>query len=194
MTVITQLYLINLKFTLKISVAIERRQIKCTETKWTQTTELLRITSWLLYSHFKINISIESKHIALLLLILFLAKYLLCQLYTFWCDIRANSACWYHKKSFLLVFSRLAYIHLYGCCHAPTLMFMLFWFTKNPLFFRCRIWVENCRRADLEAKTSDQLNKHYRLCAKHFDPAMVCKTVSMHMNLQLPPNVDFLSK
>ncbi|XP_023251908.1 52 kDa repressor of the inhibitor of the protein kinase-like, partial [Seriola lalandi dorsalis] len=40
----------------------------------------------------------------------------------------------------------------------------------------CRIWVENCRRADLEAKTSDQLNKHYRLCAKHFDPAMVCKT------------------
>uniref|UniRef100_A0A672FSC9 THAP-type domain-containing protein n=1 Tax=Salarias fasciatus TaxID=181472 RepID=A0A672FSC9_SALFA len=40
------------------------------------------------------------------------------------------------------------------------------------------IWVENCRRADLEAKTSDQLNKHYRLCAKHFDPAMVCRTVS----------------
>ncbi|KAM9319003.1 THAP domain containing 12b isoform 2-T2 [Pholidichthys leucotaenia] len=40
----------------------------------------------------------------------------------------------------------------------------------------CRIWVENCRRADLEAKTSDQLNKHYRLCAKHFDPAMVFKT------------------
>lgn len=39
--------------------------------------------------------------------------------------------------------------------------------------------MENCRRADLEAKTSDQLNKHYRLCAKHFDPAMVCKTVSI---------------
>lgn len=45
------------------------------------------------------------------------------------------------------------------------------------LLSRCRIWVENCRRADLEAKTADQLNKHYRLCAKHFDPAMVCKTV-----------------
>ncbi|XP_030648517.1 THAP domain containing 12a [Chanos chanos] len=41
---------------------------------------------------------------------------------------------------------------------------------------RCRIWVENCRRADLEAKTADQLNKHYRLCAKHFEPHMVCKT------------------
>ncbi|KAK2847404.1 hypothetical protein Q5P01_010403 [Channa striata] len=49
-----------------------------------------------------------------------------------------------------------------------------FRFPRDPE--RCRIWVENCRRADLEAKTSDQLNKHYRLCAKHFDPAMVCKT------------------
>lgn len=28
----------------------------------------------------------------------------------------------------------------------------------------------------METKTSDQLNKHYRLCAKHFDPAMVYKT------------------
>uniref|UniRef100_A0AAQ4QI74 THAP domain containing 12b n=1 Tax=Gasterosteus aculeatus aculeatus TaxID=481459 RepID=A0AAQ4QI74_GASAC len=46
-----------------------------------------------------------------------------------------------------------------------------FRFPRDPE--RCRIWVENCRRADLEAKTSDQLNKHYRLCAKHFDPAMV---------------------
>lgn len=49
-----------------------------------------------------------------------------------------------------------------------------FRFPRDPE--RCRLWVENCRRADLEAKTSDQLNKHYRLCAKHFDPAMVYKT------------------
>ncbi|XP_038159310.1 THAP domain containing 12b [Cyprinodon tularosa] len=49
-----------------------------------------------------------------------------------------------------------------------------FRFPRDPE--RCRIWVENCRRADLEAKTADQLNKHYRLCAKHFDPALVCKT------------------
>ncbi|KAK1786476.1 hypothetical protein P4O66_017612, partial [Electrophorus voltai] len=40
----------------------------------------------------------------------------------------------------------------------------------------CRLWVENCRRADLEEKTPDQLNKHYRLCAKHFEPTMICKT------------------
>ncbi|XP_057695646.1 THAP domain containing 12b isoform X1 [Corythoichthys intestinalis] len=49
-----------------------------------------------------------------------------------------------------------------------------FRFPRDPE--RCRIWVENCRRADLEAKTADQLNKHYRLCAKHFDPALVYKT------------------
>lgn len=57
--------------------------------------------------------------------------------------------------------------------------------------FRCRIWVENCRRADLEAKTSDQLNKHYRLCAKHFDPAMVCKTVSITHNCSQQPGSMF---
>ncbi|TRY93938.1 hypothetical protein DNTS_025222 [Danionella cerebrum] len=50
-----------------------------------------------------------------------------------------------------------------------------FRFPRDPE--RCRLWVENCRRADLEEKTPDQLNKHYRLCAKHFDPAMICKTV-----------------
>ncbi|XP_061829115.1 THAP domain containing 12b [Nerophis lumbriciformis] len=49
-----------------------------------------------------------------------------------------------------------------------------FRFPRDPE--RCRIWVENCRRADLEAKTVDQLNKHYRLCAKHFDPSLVYKT------------------
>uniref|UniRef100_A0A8C7BG99 THAP-type domain-containing protein n=1 Tax=Neovison vison TaxID=452646 RepID=A0A8C7BG99_NEOVI len=39
-----------------------------------------------------------------------------------------------------------------------------FRFPRDPA--RCQKWVENCRRADLEDKTPDQLNKHYRLCAK----------------------------
>uniref|UniRef100_A0AAY4AFT5 THAP-type domain-containing protein n=1 Tax=Denticeps clupeoides TaxID=299321 RepID=A0AAY4AFT5_9TELE len=51
-----------------------------------------------------------------------------------------------------------------------------FRFPRDP--DRCRLWVENCRRADLETKTSEQLNKHYRLCARHFEPAMICRTVS----------------
>ncbi|XP_066478501.1 52 kDa repressor of the inhibitor of the protein kinase isoform X1 [Tiliqua scincoides] len=41
---------------------------------------------------------------------------------------------------------------------------------------RCQRWVENCRRADLEDKTPDQLNKHYRLCAKHFETSMICRS------------------
>ena len=49
---------------------------------------------------------------------------------------------------------------------------VLFWL----YFCRCQKWVENCRRADLEDKTPDQLNKHYRLCAKHFETSMICRT------------------
>uniref|UniRef100_A0A673SYY4 THAP-type domain-containing protein n=1 Tax=Suricata suricatta TaxID=37032 RepID=A0A673SYY4_SURSU len=46
-----------------------------------------------------------------------------------------------------------------------------FRFPRDPA--RCQKWVENCRRADLEDKTPDQLNKHYRLCAKHFETSMI---------------------
>ncbi|KAM4816118.1 52 kDa repressor of the inhibitor of the protein kinase-like [Urocitellus parryii] len=49
-----------------------------------------------------------------------------------------------------------------------------FRFPRDPA--RCQKWVENCRRADLEDKTPDQLNKHYRLCAKHFETSMICRT------------------
>ncbi|XP_051843034.1 52 kDa repressor of the inhibitor of the protein kinase [Antechinus flavipes] len=49
-----------------------------------------------------------------------------------------------------------------------------FRFPRDPA--RCQKWVENCRRADLEDKTPDQLNKHYRLCAKHFETSMICKS------------------
>uniref|UniRef100_A0A8C5KH19 THAP-type domain-containing protein n=1 Tax=Jaculus jaculus TaxID=51337 RepID=A0A8C5KH19_JACJA len=49
-----------------------------------------------------------------------------------------------------------------------------FRFPRDPA--RCQKWVENCRRADLEDKTPDQLNKHYRLCARHFETSMICRT------------------
>uniref|UniRef100_A0A2I3RE70 THAP-type domain-containing protein n=1 Tax=Pan troglodytes TaxID=9598 RepID=A0A2I3RE70_PANTR len=49
-----------------------------------------------------------------------------------------------------------------------------FRFPRYPA--RCQKWVENCRRADLEGKTHDQLNKRYRLCAKHFATSMICRT------------------
>uniref|UniRef100_A0A8C7DPW3 THAP-type domain-containing protein n=1 Tax=Oncorhynchus kisutch TaxID=8019 RepID=A0A8C7DPW3_ONCKI len=52
------------------------------------------------------------------------------------------------------------------------------------LFFRFPMdteryqWVENCHGKDLEDKTPDQLNRHYRLCAKQFEPSVICKAVS----------------
>ncbi|KAG8431356.1 hypothetical protein GDO86_018984 [Hymenochirus boettgeri] len=49
-----------------------------------------------------------------------------------------------------------------------------FRFPRDP--DRCQKWVENCRRVDLEDKTPDQLNKHYRLCAQHFEDSMICKS------------------
>eukprot|EP00069_Balaena_mysticetus_P001116 bmy_03705T0 len=50
----------------------------------------------------------------------------------------------------------------------------VFRFLQDPA--RCQKWVENSRRADLEDKTPDQLNKLYRLCAKHFETSMICRT------------------
>ncbi|XP_070605595.1 52 kDa repressor of the inhibitor of the protein kinase isoform X1 [Erythrolamprus reginae] len=49
-----------------------------------------------------------------------------------------------------------------------------FRFPRDPV--RCQRWVENCRRVDLEDKTPDQLNKHYRLCAEHFETSMICRS------------------
>ncbi|XP_056417151.1 52 kDa repressor of the inhibitor of the protein kinase isoform X1 [Hyla sarda] len=49
-----------------------------------------------------------------------------------------------------------------------------FRFPRDPI--RCQKWVENCRRYDLEDKTPDQLNKHYRLCAQHFEDIMICRS------------------
>ncbi|XP_038861403.1 52 kDa repressor of the inhibitor of the protein kinase-like [Salvelinus namaycush] len=40
---------------------------------------------------------------------------------------------------------------------------------------RCKQWVDNCHCKDLEDKTPDQLNRHYRLCVNHFEPSMICK-------------------
>ncbi|XP_072333509.1 52 kDa repressor of the inhibitor of the protein kinase-like isoform X2 [Scyliorhinus torazame] len=47
-----------------------------------------------------------------------------------------------------------------------------FRFPKDPE--RCQKWVENCRRADLENRTAEQLHKQYRLCARHFEQSLIC--------------------
>lgn len=45
---------------------------------------------------------------------------------------------------------------------------------------RCKKWVENCSRSDLKDKTPDHLNKYHRLCARHFEPNLITKTVSCY--------------
>lgn len=50
---------------------------------------------------------------------------------------------------------------------------------KTPLFSfpldteRCKQWLKNCCRQDLESETPELLHKTYKLCAKHFEPAMI---------------------
>lgn len=40
---------------------------------------------------------------------------------------------------------------------------------STTTFCRCRQWVINCRRADLDRKPVDQLNRNFYLCAEHFE-------------------------
>ncbi|XP_035522546.1 uncharacterized protein si:dkey-250d21.1 [Morone saxatilis] len=47
----------------------------------------------------------------------------------------------------------------------------LFSFPLDPE--RCKQWLNNCCRQDLASEPPEQLNKLYRLCAKHFEPSMI---------------------
>ncbi|KAL0994376.1 hypothetical protein UPYG_G00121410 [Umbra pygmaea] len=61
---------------------------------------------------------------------------------------------------------------------------------------RCKQWVENCHHKDLEDKTPDELNRHYRLCAKHFEPSMICNANPYRTRLKdnaTPTNFDLTS-
>ncbi|XP_067889196.1 52 kDa repressor of the inhibitor of the protein kinase-like isoform X2 [Heterodontus francisci] len=57
-----------------------------------------------------------------------------------------------------------------GSTNYPDLPF--FRFPRDPE--RCQKWVENCRRADLENRSAEQLHKQYRLCARHFEQSLIC--------------------
>ncbi|TDH04617.1 hypothetical protein EPR50_G00134720 [Perca flavescens] len=47
----------------------------------------------------------------------------------------------------------------------------LFSFPLDPE--RCKQWLNNCQRPDLASEPPEQLHKLYRLCAKHFEPAVI---------------------
>ncbi|XP_072514426.1 uncharacterized protein [Salminus brasiliensis] len=40
---------------------------------------------------------------------------------------------------------------------------------------RCRQWVGNCGRPDLQAKTPEYLHRHFKLCSKHFEASLIHK-------------------
>ncbi|XP_033499127.2 uncharacterized protein LOC117267355 [Epinephelus lanceolatus] len=49
----------------------------------------------------------------------------------------------------------------------------LFSFPLDPE--RCKQWLNNCHRQDLASEPPEQLHKLYRLCAKHFEPSVICR-------------------
>lgn len=57
-----------------------------------------------------------------------------------------------------------------------------------PHIFRCKQWVGNCHRPDLETKTAEDLHKNYKLCSKHFETSMICQQVSEHLLLKKKRN------
>lgn len=49
-----------------------------------------------------------------------------------------------------------------------------------PHTSRCKQWVGNCHRPDLETKTAEDLHRNFKLCSKHFETSMICQQVSEH--------------
>ncbi|XP_077098480.1 uncharacterized protein LOC143749819 isoform X2 [Siphateles boraxobius] len=61
---------------------------------------------------------------------------------------------------------------------------------------RCKQWVGNCHRPDLETKTAEDLHRNYKLCSKHFEAAMTCQQSDLKSVLKddaIPTIFDFAS-
>ncbi|XP_023695975.1 uncharacterized protein [Paramormyrops kingsleyae] len=61
---------------------------------------------------------------------------------------------------------------------------------------RCKQWLDNCRRPDLENKTPEQLHRLYKLCARHFEPSLICRHSALRTVLKedaVPTIFDFTS-
>uniref|UniRef100_A0A8C9RR25 Uncharacterized LOC108936243 n=1 Tax=Scleropages formosus TaxID=113540 RepID=A0A8C9RR25_SCLFO len=70
-----------------------------------------------------------------------------------------------------------------------------FRFPLDPL--RCKQWLDNCRRPDLEKKTPEQLHRLYKLCAKHFEPSLISRHSALRTVLKegaVPTIFDFTSQ
>lgn len=74
---------------------------------------------------------------------------------------------------------------------------------SNIVFFRFPLdaerskqWLNNCRRPDLLSKTPEELHRLYKLCANHFEPALICRHSALKTGLKdgaVPTIFDFAS-
>ncbi|CAM4729822.1 unnamed protein product [Leuciscus chuanchicus] len=74
---------------------------------------------------------------------------------------------------------------------------------SNVFFFsfpldpdRCKQWVGNCHRSDLETKTAEDLHRNFKLCSKHFETSMICQQGDLKSVLKddaIPTIFDFAS-
>ncbi|XP_027014268.2 uncharacterized protein si:dkey-250d21.1 isoform X2 [Tachysurus fulvidraco] len=62
---------------------------------------------------------------------------------------------------------------------------------------RCKQWVGNCRRPDLQTKTSEYLHRNFKLCSRHFEASLIQKESELRTVLKdgaVPTIFDFTTK
>ncbi|XP_058268596.1 uncharacterized protein si:dkey-250d21.1 isoform X2 [Hemibagrus wyckioides] len=75
---------------------------------------------------------------------------------------------------------------------------------RNVSFFRfpldperCKQWVGNCRRPDLQTKTPEYLHRNFKLCSRHFETSLIQKESELKTVLKdgaIPTIFDFTTK
>ncbi|XP_013993331.2 uncharacterized protein isoform X1 [Salmo salar] len=61
---------------------------------------------------------------------------------------------------------------------------------------RCKQWLNNCHRSDLEPKTPEELHNSFQICANHFEPSLICRDSTLRPSLKegaIPTRFDFTS-
>lgn len=62
---------------------------------------------------------------------------------------------------------------------------------------RCKQWVGNCRRPDLQTKTAEYLHRNFKLCSRHFEASLIQKESELKTVLKdgaVPTIFDFTTK
>jgi hypothetical protein len=79
---------------------------------------------------------------------------------------------------------------LFGKQFSGCLLFLSFYdICVFVFYFRCRKWVINCCRADLDGKSAEELNKLYYLCADHFEDTQFTNISHNRLNWNAVPTL-----